>query len=107
LLLFLLNHSLVHIHLQGINRYSQPIPVESFFTRDIRSPYRWNENFRLGDGPLGLTELTGLCVSIEMVGNERISEQIIPLDSLCEDLKEKGTTRRDLNFSQGCVGTMT
>ncbi|KNB43711.1 endonuclease exonuclease phosphatase [Blastocystis sp. subtype 4] len=93
---------LVHIHLQGINRYSQPIPVESFFTRDIRSPYRWNENFRLGDGPLGLTELTGLCVSIEMVGNERISEQIIPLDSLCEDLKEKGTTRRDLNFSQGC-----
>ena len=64
--------------------------MESFFTRDIRSPYRWNENFRLGDGPLGLTELTGLCVSIEMVGNERISEQIIPLDSLCEDLKEKG-----------------
>lgn len=45
-------------------------------------------------------------MSIEMVGNERISEQIIPLDSLCEDLKEKGTTRRDLNFSQGCVGTM-
>ena len=41
-----------------------------------------------------------------MVGNERISEQIIPLDSLCEDLKEKGTTRRDLNLSQGCVGTM-
>ena len=60
----------------------------------------------MGDGPLGLTELTGLCVSIEMAGNEKISEQVISLDSLCEDLKEKGTTRRDLNLSQGCVGTM-
>lgn len=94
---------MVHVHLQGINRYSQPISAESFYTRDIRSPYRWNESFRLGDGPLGLTELTGICVSVETTGNERITKQSISLNTLCEDLKEKGTARHDLCFSQGCV----
>ena len=70
----------------------------------MRSPFRWNENFRLGDGPLGLTEIAGLGVAIEMAGNGVISEQVIALESVCEDLKEKGTTRRVVNFAKGCVG---
>lgn len=68
----------------------------------MRSPFRWNENFRLGDGPLGLSEIAGLGVAIKMAGNGVISEQVIALESVCEDLKEKGTTRRVVNFAKGC-----
>ena len=108
------NHSLitsgVHITLQGLNQYSQSIDRESFTTRDLRTaPYRWNENYRLGDSALGITELAGLRVTVEQANGVPLFEGIVPLNVICNGVKEKGILKHRIQLKtssgpQHCVG---
>ena len=114
IIIILSNHSLihsgVHITLQGLNQYSQSIDGESFTTRDIRTaPYRWSENYRFGDSALGISELAGLRVIVEQMNGVPLCEGVIPLNVICDGVKEKGVLKhrvqlRTSSGTQNCVG---
>ena len=107
---YLLITSGVHTTLQGLNQYSQSIDGESFTTRDLRTaPYRWSENYRLGDSALGITELAGLRVIVEQANGTPLFEGIVPLNVICNGVKEKGILKHRVQLKtssgpQHCVG---
>ena len=100
----------VHVRLEGVSTFGQRMEGESFVTRESDSvPPRWMENFRLGDGPSGLCGLAGIRVSIEKEDGSSIGAEVVPLEGLCERMKEEGVVQHVVNIrlqeQKRCVGT--
>ena len=100
----------VHVRLEGVSTFGQRMEGESFVTRESDSvPPRWMENFRLGDGPSGLSGMAGIHVSIEREDGSSIGEEVVPLEGLCERMKEEGVVQHVVNIrlkeQKRCVGT--
>lgn len=63
-----------------MDKYNQTIEEETHQTKDLRSaPFCWNDNFRLGDGRMGLNVIAGLRVEV-FQSSSVICEGVVGLD---------------------------
>lgn len=70
-----------HVIISAVDKYNQSIQDEYHKSKDIRNPpFAWNENFRLGDGTLGLNVLAGLRVEVEQANGCVLCEGLVGLD---------------------------
>lgn len=102
----------VHVCVEGISTFAQTLEGERFVTRDSDSvPPRWMENVRLGDGRNGLRAVAGMRVSIEKNDGTLVGEEVVPLESLCEQMKQEGVVSYVVSIrlkeQKRCVGVMT
>ena len=101
----------VRVCVEGVSTFAQTLEGERFVTRESDSvPPRWMENVRLGDGRSGLRAMAGMRVSIEKSDGTVIGEELVPLESLCERMKEEGVVRYVANIrlkeQKRCVGAV-
>ena len=62
----------------GLDNFQQEVEGEEFVTRDLRTnPMNWGENQRMGDGPMGITVLAGLRISVETGKGEVLGEGVL------------------------------
>ena len=73
----------------GLDNFQQEVEGEEFVTRDLRTnPMNWGENQRMGDGPMGITVLAGLRVSVETGKGEVLGEGVLPLDGVLNRMQD-------------------
>ena len=90
-----------------MDKYNQVIDDEFYKSKDIRSaPWAWNENFRLGDGTMGLQVIAGLQITIEQANGCVLSEGVLGLDGIFDKLAEDRATHSMSLKIEGrpCVG---
>lgn len=101
----------IYVCVEGVSTFGQMMEGERFVTRASDSvPPRWMENIRLGDGPSGLRGMAGIRVSIMREDDSLMGEEIVPLEGLCEQMKEEGVVQHVVNIRleepKRCVGVM-
>lgn len=73
----------------GLDNFQQEVEGEEFVTRDLRTnPMNWGENQRMGDGPMGITVLAGLRISVETGKGEVLGEGVLPLDGVLNRMQD-------------------
>lgn len=78
-----------HVRVTGLDNFQQEVEGEEFVTRDLRTnPMNWGENQRMGDGPMGISVLAGLRVSVETGKGEVLGEGVLPLDGVLNRMQD-------------------
>ena len=78
-----------HVRITGLDNFQQEVEGEEFVTRDLRSqPMNWGESERLGDGPMGVSALAGLRVSVETGKGEVLGEGVVALDGVFNRMQD-------------------
>lgn len=78
-----------HVRITGLDNFQQEVEGEEFVTRDLRTnPMNWGESQRMGDGPMGVSVLAGLRVSVETARGEVLGEGVVTLDGVLGRMQE-------------------
>ena len=98
----------VHVRVQGVDNYDQPVEGESFVTRELRSSVlNWGESFRVGGGPMGVGVVMGVHVTVEQTNGNVVAEGVVGLDRVFEEMSDgRGSCVVRMKTANGaiCVG---
>ena len=76
----------VYVTLSGVDNYKQYVKDESFSTQSLSSlPYKWGEEFIVGEGEKGLKAIAGLSVEVYQ-SSGLVCEGVVGFDVLFSKL---------------------